>query len=332
MKRILYLAYYLRNTNWDRYEKFLNYAVKTSGKNKIGLALDSFLSGFLYNVSPVEYFLFHFYELPTEQRKSWAGTGFMFEYQRKMNPLKYRGILDDKRKFAKEYRHLMRHLVVDDEDLKNQNIEKQLIENSGGKLVFKPFDGKCGVGIRIDKAEDWKNKSLATYLENSEFGLIEEFIVQHDELNRLSPAGVNTIRIITQLDHQDDVVILGARLRITVNSFVDNLAAGNIAAEIDLESGKVTRAAVYSDITKAPESNHPITKVEIIGFQIPFWQECLQLAREAAMLHSENRSIGWDIVVTNDGPGLIEGNHDWCKLLWQLPVEHGLKSTLLQYV
>jgi len=24
----------------------------------------------------------------------------------------------------------------------------------------------------------------------------------------------------------------------------------------------------------------------------------------------------------------IEGNHDWCKLVWQLPVNKGLKSML----
>lgn len=56
--------------------------------------------------------------------------------------------------------------------------------------------------------------------------------------------------------------------------------------------------------------------------------ECFQLAKDAALKHPHNRSIGCDIVVTVDGPGLIEGNHDWCKLVWQLPVNQGLKSLL----
>jgi hypothetical protein len=68
--------------------------------------------------------------------------------------------------------------------------------------------------------------------------------------------------------------------------------------------------------------------VSIIGFQIPFWPETLKLAKDAARLHPQNRSIGWDIVVTPDGPGLIEGNHDWCKLVWQMPVKQGLKHLL----
>ena len=48
----------------------------------------------------------------------------------------------------------------------------------------------------------------------------------------LSPSGLNTIRIITQINEQGGVDIIAARLRITVNSSVDNLAAGNIAAPI----------------------------------------------------------------------------------------------------
>ncbi|MCB0472537.1 MAG: hexapeptide transferase, partial [Flavobacteriaceae bacterium] len=143
--------------------------------------------------------------------------------------------------------------------------------------------------------------------------------------------GLNTVRIITQLNAEDKVDIIGSRLRITVNSAVDNLAAGNIAAPIDPDSGVVTGPGVYSDITKEDEEKHPVTGVPIIGFKIPFWNETLAMVKEAALLHKENRSIGWDVAITDEGPELIEGNHDWCKLLWQLPVKHGLKPVLEKY-
>jgi len=136
------------------------------------------------------------------------------------------------------------------------------------------------------------------------------------------------VRIITQLDADDQVLITGCRQRISVDSPVDNLAAGNLVAPIDLETGVINRPAVYSDITKSPETTHPITGVDIVGFQVPFWKECVELSLNAALLHPENRSVGWDIVVTENGPGLIEGNHDWCKLVWQLPVGKGLKHLL----
>jgi hypothetical protein len=55
------------------------------------------------------------------------------------------------------------------------------------------------------------------------------------------------------------------------------------------------------------------------------------MIKKAALLHPENRSIGWDVAITNNGPELIEANHDWCKLLWQLPVKKGLKHVLENY-
>src|SRR5690606_35047720 len=139
------------------------------------------------------------------------------------------------------------------------------------------------------------------------------------------------VRVITQLNTRDEVEIIGARLRITVNAFVDNLAAGNMAATINLETGVVDGPGVYSDITKSEMRVHPVTGTSIIGFQVPFWHETLDMIREAALTYKKNRSIGWDVAVTDEGPELIEGNHDWCKLLWQLPAKRGLRPILERY-
>jgi hypothetical protein len=106
------------------------------------------------------------------------------------------------------------------------------------------------------------------------------------------------------------------------------MAAGNLAAPIDLQTGKVNGPGVYSDITKEEQHVHPITQVAIVDFQVPFWNEILALTKQAALLYPQNRSIGWDVAVTSTGPELIEGNHDWCKLVWQLPVNKGLKHIL----
>ena len=110
------------------------------------------------------------------------------------------------------------------------------------------------------------------------------------------------------------------------------MAAGNIAAPIDEMTGLVSGSGVYSDITKTDEIEHPVTGVKIEGFQVPYWPEVMNMVKEAALLHPQNRSIGWDVAITNEGPELLEGNHNWCKLLWQLPVKKGLKPVLEQYI
>jgi hypothetical protein len=314
---------------WDLLKKFLTYTSELTGKSKFSLLTASIQDVYKYNISILEYFQFGFYDKSKLEKEEWAGTGYMYEYQIIMNPKEERVILDDKRKFFKSYQKYVIHTVADLQDLKNsKETIKKLLENPSGKIVFKSSDGKCGAGVKVENTKDFDAKSITTYMENNVFDLVEEYIIQHPDLNSLSPSGVNTVRIFTQLDKNDEVELLGCRQRISVNSPIDNMAAGNLAAYINEQTGKITDAGSYSDITKKEETIHPITGVSIIGFQVPFWNETVEMVKEAAKLYPQNRSIGWDIVITENGPGFIEGNHDWCKLLWQLPAKKGLKQML----
>ncbi|MCF6222652.1 MAG: hypothetical protein L3J34_02875 [Flavobacteriaceae bacterium] len=329
IKRFIYLGYYFKELDKEKFNIMFDFVVNEKGISRLKLWQNIIGSSLKYNISLQEYFLFRFFELSDEQKGTYAGTGYMYEYQLKMNPKTSRQILSDKLIFLKEYASFVKHnyLAIDDIHVKTNKLDK-ILKNNSEKIVLKSTDGQCGVGIEVRETKDFTAESLINRLKETGNDFVEEFVQQHELLNNLSPSGLNTIRIITQLNKEDKVEILGARLRITINSSIDNLAAGNIAASIDEETGKVYTPAVYSDITKDDEEVHPITGVNIIGFQIPFWKESLQMVKDAALLHKENRSIGWDVAITNNGPELIEGNHDWCKLLWQLPVNKGLKSVL----
>jgi len=332
LKRTIYLGYYLKQLEWEQFFTFLNYASELTGKSKTTILFDVLKSVFTYNISLLEYFQFQFYKRSKEERKSWAGTGYMYEYQLKMNPRSSRDILENKALFQKYYSDFFIHKVADIQTIRNYpDTLNAIFSNPSGKLVFKSADGNCGRDVEIQSCGEFDKESIISYMEDADYELVEEFIEQHSELNRLSPSAVNTVRIFTQLNEQDRVEILGCRLRISVDSPVDNMAAGNIAAPIDLATGRLSGPAVYSDITKPECEYHPVTNVKIPGFQVPFWDDTLEMVEKAALLHKQNRSIGWDIVVTERGPGLIEGNHDWCKLLWQLPAQKGLKSILTRF-
>ncbi|HLV08873.1 MAG TPA: sugar-transfer associated ATP-grasp domain-containing protein [Halanaerobiales bacterium] len=257
----------------------------------------------------------------------------MYEYQLKMNPKDKRDILDDKRKFYKNYKDFIKHSIADISDIQNgSGIKEKIFNNKSGKVVLKVYDGKCGRDVLIKPLTEFDNGDLVRYMKKNNYDLAEEYVVQHPSLMKLSPSGLNTLRVITQLNNNNEVEILGVRLRITINSEVDNLAAGNIAAPVNIETGKVDGPGVYSDITKDDVYKHPVTGVDIVGFEVPYFKESIRLAIDAAKFNTSNRSIGWDIAITEDGPELIEGNHDWCKLLWQLPVKKGLKQVLEKYL
>lgn len=319
--------------NWPLLTKFMEHVHKTKGTPTPLLWARMSHSVFKYNISLLEYFQFRFFDKEENEKSEWAGTGYMYEYQLIMNPKSSRDILDDKTKFYKAYRDFFVHDVADLEDLKKQPaLADKILANPAGKLVFKVADGKCGAQVLIKPTKEFAIKSLLDFMAKEGYDLVEAFLLQHPELNKLSPSAVNTVRIFTQLNAKNEVELLGCRQRISVNSPVDNMAAGNLAAPIDDHTGIVNGPGVYSDITKSDEETHPITGVPIRGFQVPFWKETIEMVEAAALAHPENRSIGWDIVITEKGPGLIEGNHDWCKLLWQLPVKQGLKNKLEKHL
>lgn len=333
MRKLIYLVYYLKKLDINMLRLFLRYASVKCQRWRISLLLDAVISSIIYNISLLEYFQFKFYEIERKKRKTYAGTGYMYEYQLIMNPKKDRVILNDKTRFYRNYQAFIKHKIADIEDLNsNSYLANAIINNPAGKIVFKIYDGQCGRKILIKSTEYFRDNDLVKFMKENGYDLAEEFIIQHHMLSQLSPSGVNTVRIYTQLNSYDQFEILGCRLRISVDSIVDNMAAGNIAAPIDEHTGMLTGPGVYGDITKSPEYFHPITGVPLVGFQIPYWKETIQMTEEASLLHPQNRSIGWDIAITENGPDLIEGNHDWCKLVWQLPVNKGLKPILEKHL
>jgi len=328
MKRLIYLAYYFRRMNWAMLSRFMRHTRNELGIGSVRQVFGFLRDSFRFNISPLEWYQFGFAGLDASEKATWAGTGTMYEFQLRMNPPAEREILNDKRAFYQAYREFCQHGLWTLEELAEDQVLVERVLARHDKLVFKDATGNCGTSVRIVLANDLSITGLTKWMSENGFDMVESFIQQHPAMQALSPSAVNTVRIFTLLDDEGRYQVLGCRLRISIDSPVDNLAAGNLAAPVDERTGRVSGPGVYSDITRKSETVHPTTGLAIVGFQIPFWFETLEMVKQASLLHPENRSIGWDVVITPDGPGLIEGNHDWCKLVWQLPVGQGLKSML----
>lgn len=324
--------YYIKELDFRKFRLFLSYTARRTGKPKISLFAEALRSSFKYNISLSEYFFFRFFEICEEDRSKWAGTGYMYEFQKRMNPVKSRAVLNNKLLFNQLFNSFIKREFTTLCELKeNKKLAEVWAEKVKAGIVLKNSMGQAGREIKVLKDAQISSKKLVSIMRLGHYDIAEEFIVQHPSMMSLSNSGVNTIRIITQ-ESNGRIDLLAARIRISINSTVDNLAAGNAAAPIDLETGIVTGPAVFSDITKSDISYHPVSGVRIIGFQVPFWNQVKGIIIEAAKMIPENRSVGWDVAITSQGPLLIEGNHNWCKLLWQLPVKKGLKEELEVYL
>ena len=56
---------------------------------------------------------------------------------------------------------------------------------------------------------------------------------------------------------------------------------------------------------------HKLSGISFEGFQLPYWKETIELVKLAHRQFYTMQTIGWDIVITDDGPLILEGNDAW---------------------
>jgi hypothetical protein len=254
----------------------------------------------------------------------------------RINPLEATPKVEDKRLFASlMYDANLPHVPVlafvrkdgvitdaQDREISYASLVNRL-RDAGFRTVFaKPTEGANGVGhfkceVDADVLFVEGRDCALTDLMARMFGdglfddyLLQPVVEQHDVLQRLNPASVNTIRIDSFLidgtvRHDGAVLRIGGG-----NACIDNWAAGGFLAKIDLETGALaptarSKAKFGRKLIRA----HPVTGVVLDGIRLPYWLQVKELAAAAALAVRPLRYVGWDIALTATGPVLIEGNH-----------------------
>lgn len=332
LRRIPYFGYYLLKTPWNDFFRYTDYVKKQRNISRFQVYLEVISTVFRCNTSIMDYFTLRLYNLSLKERCAYIGMGFMYEYQLKMNPRQSRDILENKIKFLSVFKdYVGRDWATLDALKQDHTIAERFLKNPEGKAVIKYSKGNSGKWVHVLDTQGLTAEQLIERMQQKRADLIETFVVQHNDLMRIAPKGLNTVRLITQY-HNGGALIIGACLRLSVDGFVDNLNAGNIGLPLDIKTGAVTDLGRYLDITKEDLEKHPLTGESLVGFTLPYWDRCIELVIRAAQLIPENRSVGWDVAVTNNGPVLIEGNHDWSYGLWELTNRKGFKNILQKYL
>lgn len=192
---------------------------------------------------------------------------------------------------------------------------QELFQRSGCNSIFaKPIRGSGGSGtVRLTKdilafPATAECRHLFRSITSSCF-IFQEEIIQHAELNRLNPTCLNTIRIDTYLNEYSKPEIISAYIRMGISgAVIDNLRAGGLYAGVDLISGRLHEIARNKiEFGGLVCHKHPDSGVEFNDFVIPYFAEVKAMACQAAELLQE-KLVGWDIGIAENGPVLIEGN------------------------
>lgn len=174
-------------------------------------------------------------------------------------------------------------------------IKQSTLSNGGDNIVF------------------WYKANGIEYLRHvlmrSQNIIIQNIVEQHNEIGKVHPSSLNSIRMLT-LTFNNQVHILSTIVRMGANgSNVDNGHSGGIFCGINDDGSFKDTAYTYMTGDRFDDI-HPTTKVKFRDCHIPNFDECKSaVTRLAPRLCRISRLTSWDLTVDKKGePILIEVN------------------------
>ncbi len=300
MSSIGYKVKCLKGLNVDTMIKVIDNINKKTNISKNYLLMDMMACSNKYGTGYHDYQEFEFYNLNKLERKTYLTRVKNNAIVRKFNNKEYFKLFDNKYEFNKIFdKFLKREWMILD-----KNYEEFVKFCSNKKeIIVKPIDGCGGVGVDLIKINKDKLKTTYNKLIKNNQILIEEKIIQHEALTKLNKSSVNTLRIVSFYDGKH-THILNSVLKIGNGGVTDNFSSGSMYTFI--EDGKIIVPAI--DNKDNIFEIHPISKINIVGYEIPNYDKVINMVHECAEIIKEVKYVGWDIAILDNDVCLIEGN------------------------
>lgn len=199
-------------------------------------------------------------------------------------------------------------------------------------VIVKPLESAMGLGVyKLDCHNDVQIMELLNNIKEGMRYIIEETLENVFEIKRLNPPSLNTIRMVTVIDGKGNLHLVAARMRMgATNACTDNVCTGGIVCAIDEKTGKICTTA--KNHAGQEFSKHPNTGVDLIGHQIPMWNDCLMLTEKLAHVVPSARYVGWDLAITTKGIDVLEGNIPPDEGVTQMNHEKGMWNEFLCWI
>ena len=263
-----------------------------------------------------EYFLFGFEGQDDAYRDSFITEGIRMSFYPRMNDPKNTNMLENKYLTYKKFRDMFKREVIcvrhRDEITEEMLANFKAFTERHPDYIVKPIYAAFGKGVHFDSVNNYASPEEALQAVHEKGAVLEEIIRQGAAMAVIHPESVNTLRVPTAVikgeDGEPEVRLFNPTLRVGQNhSIIDNFSAGGISALIDPETG-----VIFSDgADKKGHSYevHPDSGVRFKGFQIPDWDQAVDMVKTAALMVPGNHYCGWDLAYTADrGWCMVEAN------------------------
>ena len=141
--------------------------------------------------------------------------------------------------------------------------------------------------------------------------IFQQILKPHPHADEICDHKVATLRFNMLSDKQGPRVFRAFWCMPVGKNMVSNFGTGsngNLLCAVNRETGIIERAIRGTWNERRELSNHPITGHALKGFRLPDWEQAIKIAVDAARALPRLLSTHWDVVLTPDGPMLLEVN------------------------
>ena len=268
----------------------------------IRYAINGITDFILYGSSISDYFELGFYNKSRIEKKTYLTSRFHVKFVNAFDEMEKLRFHNSKRQEYLELKEFMGREQLFSTECTIDELRDFVKRHP--QFLYKPDASDCGKGIKLINSTDYSLSYLFEIIRR-EPAILDELVIQHEDMNKICPGSVNTLRIVTAKIN-NKVTIIAAALRLgSGTSLVDNFSAGGFVGAVNLKTGEIIDDG--ENYTGQRFSEHPFTKVRFKGFMIPNWDKVVELIKNCSKSYNVNY-VGWDIAVRQDDVIVIEAN------------------------
>ncbi len=325
MGKLRYMTRVISGIRFDKLNRVLEKIKEKSGQSKVYTFFDILVCAAKYGAGYYDYLMFGFYDMNGRQRDTYLTRVRNKKIMDLMNDPAFSDEFDDKLRFNKTFAAYLGRKTLNGETATEEELAEFL---RGQEAIFAKINhGDCGRGVEKLYVKDFDSPAaMLAYIREHGLVVLEHVLPQHEDMARLHPSSVNTMRILTDLvDGQVHIAYITVKMG-RGSGVCDNSGQGGILCRVDPQSGKIISPAT-DDYFNVYEK-HPDTGIMLQGYQLPMVDRAVAMAKEAALVFPQVGHVGWDMAITPTGPAIIEGNEfpgtDLCQLAPFYPEKCGL--------
>ena len=301
-----------------------SYAPETTMEEREALRAKFIYDYWIYGCAVDEEFYLHLKDMKDEEKREYMVRQIRHIYVGRLNEAagddRVEQLEDKYRLYQRLAPYYKRDVIevstMDDYDVFADFAKKHPV------FVVKPADYAYGIGVHkfsmTEYGEDYK-AALESILDEihkihekspsrASKMVLEELIQQDESLAVLHRESVNGIRATAVRGKDGKIHIFHPWIKVGVGgTFVASAALDGFDAEVDPVTGIVITDGVQENgsIYKV----HPDSGITIKGFQVPKWDELVQMVEDLMNEMPEYGYVGWDLVLTPNGWCVMEGNY-----------------------